>query len=80
VGHSIPRISLSNGVVGVCDLNVPLGAEHSQLLIPIRVAPMERPAVSTFLDPQDLSDTESPTRQHTPADRSSPTYIQQRTA
>jgi hypothetical protein len=26
-----------------------------------------RPAVSTDLDPQDLSDTEPPTRQHTPA-------------
>ena len=29
---------------------------------------------------QDLSDTEPPTRQHTPADMKPPTHIQQRTA
>jgi hypothetical protein len=29
---------------------------------------MGRPAVSTNLDPQDLSDTEPPIRQHIPAD------------
>jgi len=28
-------------------------------------SPMGRPAVSTDLDPQDLSDTEPPSRQHT---------------
>jgi hypothetical protein len=38
------------------------------------------PAVSTNLDPQDLSDTGPPTRQHTPADMRPPTHIQQRTA
>jgi hypothetical protein len=30
--------------------------------------PIGRPAVSTNLDPRDLSDTEPPTRQYTPAD------------
>jgi hypothetical protein len=39
-----------------------------------------RPAVSTNLDPQDLSDTEPPTRQHTPAEMRLPTHRQQRTA
>ena len=39
-----------------------------------------RPAVSTNLDPQDLSDTEPPTRQHTPADMRQSTHIQERTA
>jgi hypothetical protein len=38
------------------------------------------PAVSINLDPRDLSDTGTPSRQHTPADMSPPTYIQQRTA
>ena len=38
-----------------------------------------RPEVPTNLDPWDLSDTEPLTRQHTPADRRSPTHIQQRT-
>ena len=42
--------------------------------------PIRRPAVSTNLDSQDLSDTEPPTRQHTPADMKPPTHIQQRTA
>jgi hypothetical protein len=32
------------------------------------------------LDPQDLSNTEPPTRQHTPADMRPPTHIEQRTA
>jgi hypothetical protein len=40
---------------------------------------MGRPAVSTNLDPQDLSDTEPPTRQHTLADMRPPTHIQKRT-
>jgi hypothetical protein len=34
--------------------------------------------VSINLEPQDLSDTPSPTGQHTPADMRSPTHIQQR--
>lgn len=38
-----------------------------------------RPAGSTNLDPK-LSDTEPQTRQHTPADMSTLTHIQQRTA
>jgi hypothetical protein len=38
---------------------------------------MGRPAVSTDLDSGDVSDTEPPTRQHTPADMRPPT---QRTA
>jgi|UPI0000F49788 hypothetical protein len=42
--------------------------------------PIGRPAVSTNLDPRDLSDTEPPTRQHTPDDMRLWTHIQQRTA
>jgi hypothetical protein len=38
------------------------------------------PAVSINLDPRDLSDTGSPTRQHAPANMRSPAHIQQRTA
>jgi hypothetical protein len=38
-----------------------------------------RPSVSTNLDLGDLSDTEPPTRQHTPADMRPSTHIQQRT-
>jgi hypothetical protein len=38
------------------------------------------PAVPINLDPQDLSDTGPPTRQHTAADMRPPTHIQQRTA
>ena len=41
--------------------------------------PVGRPAFSTNLDPRDLSDTEPPTRQHTPVDMSPPTHIQQKT-
>ena len=41
---------------------------------------MGRPTVSTDLEPRDLSDTETPTRQYTPADMRPLTYIQQRTA
>jgi hypothetical protein len=41
---------------------------------------IERPAISSNLDPQDCSDTEPPTRQHTPSDMRPPTHIQQRTA
>ena len=41
--------------------------------------PIGRSAVSTNLDPQDLLDTEPPTRQHTLADMRPPTHIQQRT-
>jgi hypothetical protein len=41
---------------------------------------MGRPAASTNLDPQDLSDTEPPNRQHTPVDMRSLTSINQRTA
>jgi hypothetical protein len=37
---------------------------------------MKRPAVSKNLDPQDLLDTETPTRQLTPADTALPTHIQ----
>jgi hypothetical protein len=37
-----------------------------------------RPAFSTNLTPWDLLDTESPTRQHAPADMRPPTHIQQR--
>jgi hypothetical protein len=40
---------------------------------------IRRPIVSKNLDPWDLSDTEPPTRQHTPADLSPRTHIQQRT-
>lgn len=36
-------------------------------------SPMARPAFSIDLDPRDLSDTEPPTIQHTPADMRSPT-------
>jgi hypothetical protein len=42
--------------------------------------PIGRAAVSTNLDLRDLSDTEPPTGQHTPADMRPPTHIQQRTA
>jgi hypothetical protein len=38
------------------------------------------PAVSINLDPRHLSNTGPPNRQHTPADRSPPTHIPQRTA
>jgi hypothetical protein len=41
---------------------------------------MGRPAVSTDLEPGDLSETEPPARRHTPADMRRPTHIQQRTA
>ena len=41
---------------------------------------MGRPGVSTDLDPQDLSDTEPPTKQHTPADMRPQAHMQQRTA
>ena len=37
--------------------------------------PIGRPAVSTNMDLQDLSDTEPPTRQHIPADMRPPTHI-----
>jgi hypothetical protein len=42
--------------------------------------PIGRPAVSTNLDCQDLSDTEPPTRQHIPLDMRPMTHMQQRTA
>ena len=42
--------------------------------------PVGRPAVSTNRDSPDVSDTEPPTRQHTPVDMRPPTCIQQRTA
>jgi hypothetical protein len=42
--------------------------------------PVGGPAVSINQDPRDLSDTEPPTRQHTPADMRLPTHIQQMTA
>ena len=42
--------------------------------------PIGKPGVSSNLDPRDLSDTEPPTRQHTPADMRPLTHIQQRTA
>jgi hypothetical protein len=41
---------------------------------------MGRPAVSTDMDLRDLSDTEPPNRQHTPADMRPLTHIQQRSA
>jgi len=44
------------------------------------VNPVEGPAVSINLDPGAVSDTGSPTRQHTPAEMRSPTIIQQRNA
>jgi hypothetical protein len=42
--------------------------------------PVGGPAISINLDSRDLSDTGTPTRQHTPTDMSSPTHIQQRPA
>jgi hypothetical protein len=42
--------------------------------------PVGGPAVSINLNPGDLSDTGTPTRQHTPADMRPPQHIQQRTA
>ena len=39
---------------------------------------MGRAAVSTDLDPQHLSDTELPTRQHTPVDMRPPTHTAER--
>jgi hypothetical protein len=42
--------------------------------------PVGGPAVSINLDPQDLSNTGPPNRQHIPADMRPPTHIQQRTA
>jgi hypothetical protein len=44
------------------------------------VGPRGRPAVSTNLNSQDLSDMESATRQHTPVDIRPPTHVHQRTA
>jgi hypothetical protein len=38
--------------------------------------PVERSAVSINLDPQDLSNTGPPNKQHTPADMQPPTHIQ----
>ena len=37
--------------------------------------PVGGPAVSINLDPQDLSDTGTPTRQHTPTDMRPPTHV-----
>ena len=42
--------------------------------------PMGRPAVSTNLDPRDLSDTEPLNRQHIPVDIRPLTHTQQKTA
>jgi hypothetical protein len=42
--------------------------------------PIGRSAVSIYLEPLDLSDSEPPTRQHTVANLRPPTHIQQRTA
>jgi hypothetical protein len=42
--------------------------------------PTRRPTASTNLGPQNLSNTEPPTRQHTLADPRLQTHIQQRTA
>jgi hypothetical protein len=42
--------------------------------------PVGAPAVSINLDPQDLSDTGPPTRQHVPAVKRPPTHIHQRIA
>ena len=42
--------------------------------------PVAGPAVSSNLGIWDLADTGPPTRQHTPADKRTPTHIQQRTA
>jgi hypothetical protein len=41
---------------------------------------LERPVVSINLDPQDLSNSWPPNRQHTPADMRPPTHIHQRIA
>jgi hypothetical protein len=41
---------------------------------------VEGSVVSINLDPQDLSITGLPTRQHTPADMRPPSHVQQRTA
>jgi hypothetical protein len=41
--------------------------------------PVAGPAVSINLDSWDLSDTGTPSRQHTPADMRTPTHIQQET-
>jgi hypothetical protein len=38
--------------------------------------PVGGPAVSINLDPQELSNTEPPNSQHTPADMRPPTHIQ----
>jgi hypothetical protein len=38
--------------------------------------PVGGPAILISLDPQDLSNTGPPNRQHTPADKRSPTHIQ----
>ena len=43
-------------------------------------SPMGRPAVLTDLNSRDLSDTEPPSRQHTPADKRPPMHIKHRTA
>jgi hypothetical protein len=42
--------------------------------------PVRGAAASINLDPQDLSNTGPPNRQHKPADMRSPTHIQQRTS
>jgi hypothetical protein len=42
--------------------------------------PVGGPAVSIYLDPQDLSNTGPPNRQHTPADIRPTTHKWQRTA
>jgi hypothetical protein len=42
--------------------------------------PMQRPAVSTNLDPQDLLDAEPPTKHHTLTDMRPLTHIQQKNA
>jgi hypothetical protein len=42
--------------------------------------PIRTPAVSTNLGTWELSDTDPPTRQDTPADMTSPTRLQQRIA
>jgi hypothetical protein len=42
--------------------------------------PVGGPEVSFNVDPPDLSDTGTPTRQHTPADMRPPTHTEPRTA
>jgi hypothetical protein len=50
------------------------GWNREKLEVGVESNPKGKPAI--FLVPRDLSDTEPPTRQHTPADIRSPTHVQ----